>query len=40
MTIYCEQLEKENKIIKAVAVGGAILSICGGFFIGYKIAKD
>lgn len=40
MNQYCDQLEKENKIIKAVAIGGAILSVCGGFFIGYKLAKE
>lgn len=40
MKTYCEQLEKEKKIIKSVSIVGGCLLFVGGCFVGYKIAKD
>lgn len=40
MKTYCEQLEKEKKIIKSVSIVGGCLFFVGGCFVGYKIAKE
>jgi hypothetical protein len=40
MKTYCEQLEREKKIIKSVSIVGGCLFFVGGGVLGYYLAKD